>query len=258
MLPIPSRVLNWLNATASRIETLASSVQGRGGGASSVNSEVRSVLKLFEQAPKPLLAIDMGANVGDYSAQLLASCPSLELHLFEPAAVNIEKLRKRFEIVTNVHIVPCAVAGADGLADLWADSPGSSLGSLTRRRLDHFNVNLSMRESVRTLRFESYWRNILECRAVDIVKMDIEGYEYSALHGFGEAISHVNVLQFEFGGCNIDTRTYFQDFWYLLSGSDFVIYRVTPFGLVKISHYSERDEYFLTTNYVCVRRGFLS
>ena len=83
--------------------------------------------------------------------------------------------------------------------------------------------------------------------------MDIEGHELDALRGFGEALKHIDVIQFEFGGCNIDTRTFFQDFWYFFQKEGFEIYRITPFDLVKIESYQESEEYFVTTNYLAKR-----
>ena len=72
--------------------------------------------------------------------------------------------------------------------------------------------------------------------------------------GFGEALSETSVLQFEFGGSNIDTRTFFQDFWYFFKENDFAIFRITPFGVERIGRYRESDEFFFTTNYVAINR----
>lgn len=78
----------------------------------------------------------------------------------------------------------------------------------------------------------------------------------AALQGFGEAIRHTRVVQFEFGGCNIDTRTYSRDFWYFFRQRGFRLYRLTPFGLFGIDTYDERLENFTTTNYVAVAKRF--
>ena len=61
------------------------------------------------------------------------------------------------------------------------------------------------------------------------------------------------VVQFEFGGANVDTRTYFQDFWYLLTPMGFRLHRLGPRGLIEIGAYVEQDEFFTTTNYFAVR-----
>jgi FkbM family methyltransferase len=181
--------------------------------------------------------------------------PKLEIHIFEPSAVNIRKLRARFKNDTLTRLVPLALSDSSGSASLYADESGSGLGSLTKRRLDHFGIAFNAEETVNTIRFEDYWRTELRGRPLDLVKLDIEGHELAALKGFGKALQVTRALQFEFGGCNIDTRTYFQDFWYFFQEQRFALYRITPFGAERIRRYKERDEFFKTTNYIAVNRG---
>jgi hypothetical protein len=88
---------------------------------------------------------------------------------------------------------------------------------------------------------------------VDLLKLDVEGHELAVLAGAINSLDRgvIRAIQFEFGGANIDSRTYFQDFWYLLRRS-FRIYRILPTGLYEISRYSEHLEQFITTNYLAM------
>ena len=88
---------------------------------------------------------------------------------------------------------------------------------------------------------------------LDFVKLDIEGHELDARNGVGEALKFIAVIQFEFGGCNIDTRTFWQDFWYFFKKNNFDLYRITPFGKIKIKKYREIDEFFSTSNFLAKR-----
>ncbi|TNF59668.1 MAG: FkbM family methyltransferase [Rhodobacteraceae bacterium] len=197
----------------------------------------------------------MGGNVGNYTAALLAAYPEARVVTFEPSATNIDKLTRRFTGDARVTLVPCAVSDRVGEAQLWADTPGSGLGSLTKRDLSFRNLDFDASETVRTLRFEEYWRDALEAAPIDILKLDIEGHELDALRGAGAAIAHVRAVQFEFGGTNIDTRTYFKDFWDFFTPRGFALHRITPFGPLHIARYSEREESFTTTNYIAVAKG---
>ena len=235
------------------IEGAAARAQGKGYGATTVQQEVRLLQRLSRARPR--LAVDIGGNVGNYTAVLRKNNPKLEIHIFEPSAVNIRKLRARFKNDTLIRLVPLALSDTTGSASLYADEPGSGLGSLTRRRLDHFRIAFTAQETVNTIRFEDYWRTELRGRPLDLVKLDIEGHELAALKGFGKALQVTRALQFEFGGCNIDTRTYFQDFWYFFREQRFDLYRITPFGAERIRRYNERDEFFKTTNYIAVHPG---
>lgn len=234
-----------------RLEKISAFAQGKGYGAGAIKQEVKLATSFFKFPPK--LAVDIGGNVGEYTAALRGLYSSLEIHVFEPAAGNVAKLKNRFGADSGVNIVQSAVSNSSGSATLFSNSPGSGLASLVKRRLDHFDINFDLTESVSTIRFEEYWGEILNGRQLDLVKIDIEGHELSALEGFGDAINNVKVVQFEFGGCNIDTRTYFQDFWYFFKEHGFRIYRITPFGLEVIHQYTEADEFFTTTNYLAVK-----
>ena len=235
------------------LERIGALGQGKGYGAGAKKQEVKVLQQLLGRTPQ--LAIDMGGNVGNYTAELRRRNPSLEIHTFEPSATNIAKLNDRFKSDERVKLLPFAVSDSSGSATLFSDRPGSNLSSLSKRRLDHFDISFETKETINTIRFEDYWKTTLGERPLDIVKIDIEGHELAALNGFGSAIDATSVIQFEFGGCNIDTRTYFRDFWYFFHPRGFDLYRITPFGAEKLRRYKESDEFFATTNYIAVNRA---
>jgi len=92
-------------------------------------------------------------------------------------------------------------------------------------------------------------------KRIDFLKLDVEGNELKVLEGAKGIIKSGNVdfIQFEFGGCNIDSRTYFQDFYYLLY-KDYDLYRILKDGLFHIDKYKEIYECFITTNFFAVRK----
>jgi hypothetical protein len=62
-------------------------------------------------------------------------------------------------------------------------------------------------------------------------------------------------ILFEFGGCAIDTRVFFRDYFHFLSALGYRIHRITPRGvLVPIPAYRESHERFRTTNFLAVLR----
>jgi FkbM family methyltransferase len=226
-------------------------LQGKGYGSKSVAKEIDSAHSFLRNV-KVRQCIDVGGNVGNYTAGLIERFPNSMIDVFEPSKSNIDTLNSRFELNRNVRIHGEAVSDTRGMATLFSNEPGSVLGSLTKRRLDHFNIKFDTLEQVQTIRFEEFWKEELKSKRIDLVKLDIEGHELSALKGFGDAINNVSVIQFEFGGCNIDTRTCFQDFWYFFSENGFELHRITPFGVYHLPRYSEAYEFFSTTNYIAV------
>ncbi len=59
----------------------------------------------------------------------------------------------------------------------------------------------------------------------------------------------IRFIQFEFGGTDIDSRVFFQDFYYLLK-DNYSLYRIVKDGLVKIDGYKEKYEIFDTINFL--------
>jgi FkbM family methyltransferase len=230
--------------------------QGKGSGAGTAEKEARMVAALLDR-DSVKLCIDVGGNKGRYAQAAADLFPRATIHVFEPALVNIQTMTEKFANVPRVVLHQVALSDKAGNATLYTNTPGSGLASLAQRRLEHYGFALNIEEQVQTLRFDEFWTQGLGRAPIDLVKMDIEGHELAALEGFGDAIKHVHVLQFEFGGCNLDTRTYFRDFWYFFRKRGFRLYRLTPFGLLEIPRYEETLEAFTTTNYVAVSKRFL-
>ena len=245
-------MLNIIFKLVKFVEKLGHYFQGKGYGTSTINQEFKLLSSFLDV--KPNLVIDIGGNVGDYSEIIRNQYPLAEIHIFEPSLKNIGLLTARFSGYESMSIVPFALSNVSGSSLLYANESGSGLGSLSKRRMEHFGVSFDFEEEVSTIRFEDYWKNELGSRLIDCVKIDVEGHELDVLKGFGQALTAVRALQFEFGGCNIDTRTFFQDFWYFFKSYNFDIYRIGPLGAQEIVAYSELDEFFSTTNFIAVNR----
>ena len=231
------------------IEEISQNYQGKGNGwgVDSIENEVKNCLSLLKIGPK--IFIDIGANKGDYTNYLLKVKPNLECHIFEPSVKNFEKLKNRFS-QQNIFINKIGLSSSNKKSTLYCDYSGSRLASLTKRRLEHFQIDMNSEEIIELQRFDNYWED--KYSILDYVKIDVEGHELDVLEGFGNLIQRVRLIQFEFGGCNIDTRTFFQDFWYYFTEKEFLIFRITPRGPLLIKNYSEKDEIFLTTNYIAL------
>ena len=225
--------------------------QGKGWGAGTIADEVSACCLLL--AEKPSVLVDIGGNVGAYAQEFLKHFPDSSVHIFEPSSHNVNILNSLFSSLSGVNIVGSALSDKTGELTLYADKPGSGLGSLSKRRLGHFGIEMNEEEVVPVLRFDEYWKQFSSTfPVIDYVKIDVEGHELSVLEGFGEFLQQVKLVQFEFGGCNIDARTFFQDFWYFFSRNNFSLYRITPRGAIAVTAYREADEFFATTNYIAL------
>tara|TARA_B100000989_G_C19461950_1_gene436627 strand:+ start:126 stop:905 length:780 start_codon:yes stop_codon:yes gene_type:complete len=245
-LPIPINIY-------SLIDLFSSYAQGLGWGSSTIKEEINTCLSLLKSKPK--IFIDIGANKGLYTQGVLKKIGLIEMHIFEPSELNYKILEDKFSFSNLFKINKIALSKSTSKAKLFSDISGSGLGSLTKRRLDHFDKEMDHEEDVDLIRFDEYWDT--NSKIIDYVKIDVEGHELDVLEGFGKLIFKTKLIQFEFGGCNIDTRTYFQDFWYFFLQRNFIIYRITPRGYLRIHSYKEKYEFFRTTNYIALNKSFL-
>jgi FkbM family methyltransferase len=229
---------------------------GRGYGSESVSQEVEMAIHLLKSVSKKnLVVFDVGANVGNYTAELL-KYPNVDfVYAFEPSEKTWASLNQRFKGSSRVSPVKQALGSVNESQVLYSDSELSGLASLSRRRLEHFNIDFSKSELVKVGTLSAYVGTL--GKIPDFVKIDVEGHELNVLLGSLDILHKVKLIQFEFGGCNIDTKTYFQDFWYFFVENKFELYRITSDRILKITEYSEEDEYFKTTNYFALNTRFI-
>ncbi len=226
---------------------------GFGYGAESLESEIKSFKSFI---PNGKVFIDVGANKGLYTDALMKQFPKFSnVFLFEPSSTNFDILMEKFEKIDGIVLNKQGLAEKNSDSTLFSDKAGSGLAGLSKRKLDHFGIDFNFKEEIKIIRFDDYWQKENNQLAIDLFKIDVEGHELSVLEGVGSIINYIKIIQFEFGGCNIDTRTYFQDFWYFFKDKNFDIYRITPLGPIHIKKYKESYERFETTNYFCVNNN---
>ncbi len=245
---IPQRVL-------SKIEEQSQLYQGKGWGAASTDAEVAAIAFLLDRKGiSSCRAFDVGANVGDWTQSFIQKFPQSKVVAFEPGAAAFEALVGRFKNLANVECENLGLSDKNGEVTLFSDADISGLSSLHKRRLDHFAITFDKTELIRVVTLDSWISSREEGGVPLILKLDVEGHELSALLGATETLKEIELVQFEFGGGNIDSHTYFQDFWYLFADLNFELYRLSPRGPVKMTEYSEMCEVFRPTNYFALRR----
>lgn len=90
----------------------------------------------------------------------------------------------------------------------------------------------------------------------DFVSIDVEGHEVNVLQGFGDLLSSVKVIQFEYGGEWYSAGNKMHDAISLLkahSFEDFFYLRMFPdFGLVPFEWTNEQKDHYAYCNIVCI------
>ena len=205
-----------------------------------------------------LCVFDVGANQGQFLRMMQVGLRDVPVvfHAFEPGKQTFEILADQTREYSNVRLNNFGLGRQTGEVELYFDRAGSGLASLSKRRLDHFGIKFELSEKIKILTLDDYCQR-QQIDTIDLLKLDVEGHELDVLQGGAATFraAKIKMLTFEFGGGNIDSRTYFQDFWYLLQEYGMRnIFRITPAGtLARVRAYRETCEQFRTTNYFVSR-----
>lgn len=216
-----------------------------------INSELASV-KNFLKDNDELIILDIGANYGNYTKRFLVDFPNTKYHLFEPQKICYDYLKSQFKNNSNIKVFNFAVSDKDTNSYIYFDKIGSPKASLYKRDISHHKIKLNYKEKIKVINFNNFFEN--NYTKVSLLKIDIEGNEYSLLNSIRNKFRFIDIIQFEFGGCNVDSKVFFRDLFYLLN-NEFSIHRISPSGPILVLAYDELFEVFRTSNYLAVNKN---
>lgn len=224
------------------------------GGAFDASGEAGALQFVAMQLPGAGVVFDVGANRGEYACLLAEIFPQSSIYAFEPSPATFGLLQEKTAGLKQVRTFNSGLSNAEGELQLFSNREGSGLASVHRRRLDHFGIQFDKSETVRMRTLDGFCDE-QGIERIDFLKLDVEGHELEVLKGALRRLNsdRISAIQFEFGGCNIDSRTFFQDFYYLLS-ERYRICRILREGLFLVDRYKEEDEVFITTNYLALHK----
>lgn len=197
------------------------------------------------------IVFDVGADIGDWSKYILATNKDVCLHVFEPIPASFKVLEKKLNF-HNVQLHNIALSQEAGTADFFVYLSPSKLtdwSSLYFRPV--IGDYLTKKIIVETQSLDRFC-SVNDIRHIDLLKLDTEGAEWFIFLGAQELLNRqaITLIQFEYGGCNIDSRTTLHQMYELLTSKGYSIYRIIPDGLVEIRTWDPALENFQYSNYL--------
>jgi FkbM family methyltransferase len=197
-----------------------------------------------------LVAIDVGANQGDWAQIVLEYSPQARLLCFEPVPATFAVLKQAIT-GPNVSLYNLALSSLSEPITIHAvdDNPyiaSVCAGELYEPELQRNSITVQTLTGNQILKDE-------ELENVNFLKIDAEGHDFNILQGFAEAIekNYIELIQFEYNIFTLEAGHSLSKFFKLL-GQKYILCRLLPNGLEACGYHPVLDN-FGQSNWVAVR-----
>jgi FkbM family methyltransferase len=198
------------------------------------SGERHFLLRYLRERKQPVV-FDVGANVGDYTAEVRALNPEARIICFEPHPKTFQTLVANAK---NIEAHNVGVGSESGVLSFYdhVNGDGSVHASFVKGVIENIHHDQAVERTVPVTTLDEFCRaNGIE--EIDLLKIDTEGYELEVLKGARKLLQHARIgaIHFEFNEMNTVSRAFFKDFLEALPNYD--IYRMLRDGVVSMNDY---------------------
>jgi FkbM family methyltransferase len=173
--------------------------QWRQGQPFTQNKCLKEFLKWCQSRDKKFeTVLDIGAWCGTWSAELAPYCK--KIYAIEPDKIHFECLLKNLSSFDNIELLDCAIGNTENKVSLTEDN-------FTQAKRIYSTGNITMK-TVDSFQFEN----------VDLIKIDVEGFEMNVLQGAKDTLKRCKFLMIElnnnskkYNSSNAEIEKYLQE-----------------------------------------------
>jgi FkbM family methyltransferase len=214
---------------------------------------IKSILPNILTTKTPVL-FDVGANIGEYSAELRKTFPQSRIYAFEPNPPIYKKLKENVSSL-DIASTNIGLGSEPRKSKLYSYKDASGLGTIHKEALQKlYNSPTPIDETDITISTVDLFCSQNNIKYIDFLKIDVEGQELSVIKGASGMIKNGScpVIQFEFNNFNVVSRVFLNDFYALLP--EYHFYRLKMNGLVPLGEYSTSNEIFMFQNIIAIHK----
>ncbi|WP_295388955.1 FkbM family methyltransferase [uncultured Thiodictyon sp.] len=221
---------------------------------------IADIIKAGLPNPAEAVFFDVGANVGDYSNVLAKEYPGAAIYAFEPNPNTFSHLVKNARGVARCFNIGMGDKQGNGIIATCSNGLFSAHASMYREVFAEFHGHTDIvTNSFKQETIDEFCESENIGR-IDFLKIDTEGNELNVLKGAENSLAQgkIDMIQFEFGECNVFSRVFLRDFYAILH--NYNIYRIDSMRLIPLFDYNIGNEIFRFQNFLAVKKdsGFYS
>ncbi|MBY6243402.1 FkbM family methyltransferase [Methylosinus sp. Sm6] len=176
------------------------------------------------------IVLDVGANEGDFADVVLTSSRYIHVLCVEPHPKTFSRLAERFSNSERIELLNVGAGPEDRAHRLfdYEARDGSGHASFYREAIEDLHKGVATAIDVPVKKLDSIILN--QDRRVQIIKIDVEGFERDVLVGLGETIRRhcPQYIIMEFNEMNIISHCFLRDITNMLPGYE--PFRILPQG----------------------------
>ncbi len=203
---------------------------------------------------KPELCIDIGANVGDFSREILLAT-SAQVIAFEPLPMLYDTLVQKTQAFKNrIKIEPCGVGSKNEHLSIAFNPKATSHASFAREVEKVFYLKNHQRITVPVTTLDTYVEKH-NIKSIDLIKIDVEGFENEVFDGARETFQKCRpkFIQIEFNLHQLFRGTTLNFFSEKIP--EYEVYQLLPGGWAKRDPKDPHSNIYAFSNFVFVLPG---
>lgn len=208
-------------------------------------SDLRDLLK----TDSPII-VDGGANIGTVTDLFLQQYANPTIHAFEPRPDAAQVMQSKYENLSNVHVHMCALGSEDATLSFNVVGHETSSSLLNPSPINqHYHpdiMTVTQTIDVPVKRLDA----ILNID-IDLLKLDLQGYELEALKGCGDLLQRIKTITTEVEFVPLyDNQPLFADIDVFLRSQGFKLFNLYELWTQDDGQLTAGDAVYLNTRHI--------